>query len=99
MINFFKNLPLGYKLTGGFIIMAAIVAGTGLFGIINIENFGTRVIDMMKTSAAMEKTVLQMEIHQKACRVALVDAALVRTDSKEFQKYAELYQKKRALFR
>ena len=86
-INLHKNLILGHKLIGAFIIMAAIVAVTGIFGIMNIERVGTRVVEMMRTGAAMEKVALQMEINQKACRVALVEGALVRTDPKEFQKY------------
>jgi methyl-accepting chemotaxis protein len=99
MMNIFRNLKLGYKLIGAFIIMAAIVAVTGTFGILNLEGVGTRVIDMMKSSAAMEKVVLQMEIHQKACRVSLVEGALVLNDLKEFQKYTDTYQKKRELFK
>ncbi|HEX8960006.1 MAG TPA: methyl-accepting chemotaxis protein [Geobacteraceae bacterium] len=98
-MNLLKNLKLGYKLIGGFIIMAAIVAVTGVFGILNIEGVGTRVIDMMRTTAALEKAVLQMEIHQKACRVTLVEGALVRSDLQQFQKYVETYNKKRDLFK
>ena len=98
-INLHKNLILGHKLIGAFIVMAAIVAVTGIFGIMNIERVGTRVVEMMRTGAAMEKVALQMEINQKACRVALVEGALVRTDPKEFQKYVEFYQKKRELFK
>jgi methyl-accepting chemotaxis protein len=99
MINFLRHLTLGYKLIGAFIIMAAIVAVTGIFGIMNIERVGTRVVDMMRTRAAMEKAVLQMEIHQKGCRVALVEGALVRSDPTEFQKSVEFYEKKRELFK
>ncbi|HEY6874328.1 MAG TPA: methyl-accepting chemotaxis protein [Geobacteraceae bacterium] len=98
-MDLFKNLKLGYKLIGGFIIMAAIVGVTGVFGIMNIEGVGTRVIDMMRTSSALEKAVLQMEIHQKACRVALVEGALVRSDLRQFEKYVETYHKKRELFK
>lgn len=98
-MDIFRNFKLGYKLIGAFIIMAAIVAVTGTFGIANIEKVGTRVIDMMRTSAALEKVVLRMEIHQKACRVSLVEGALVRSDPREFQNYVETYRKKRELFK
>ena len=93
------NLKLWQKLIGAFVIMAAIVAATGTFGIINFGIFGKRVVTIMQTSAASEKVVLQMELHQKACRVNLVEGAMVRNSLGEFEKYVETYQKKRDLFR
>lgn len=93
------NLKLWQKLIGAFIIMAAIVAATGTFGIINFGIFGKRVVTIMQSSAASEKVVLQMEQHQKACRVNLVEGAMVRNSLEEFEKYVETYQKKRDLFR
>lgn len=98
-MNFFGNMRLRQKLVGAFVIMAAIVAATGTFGIVNFEIFGKRVVSIMRTSAATEKMVLRMEQHQKSCRVNLVEGALVRNSLKEFEKYVETYQQKKALFR
>lgn len=95
----FTNLKLWQKLIGAFVIMAAIVAATGSFGIINFGVFAQRVVAIMQTSAASEKVVLQMELHQKACRVNLVEGAMVHNSLKEFGKYVDTYQKKRLLFR
>ncbi|GFE58182.1 methyl-accepting chemotaxis protein [Geobacter sp. AOG1] len=94
-----KNLSLGTKLIGAFFLMAAIVAFTGSFGIRTIDRVGTEVNAIMKSSAAQEKQVLQMEMNQKACRVNLVEAALVRTERADFDKYAENYRKKNDLFK
>jgi methyl-accepting chemotaxis protein len=93
------NLKLWQKLTGAFVIMATIVAATGSFGIVNFGMFAQRVVSSMRTSAASEKVVLQMELHQKACRVNLVEGAMVRNSLKEFEKYVDTYHKKRELFR
>lgn len=98
-MHHFTNLKLWQKLIGAFVIMAAIVAATGTFGIINFGIYGKRVVTIMQTSAASEKVVLQMELHQKACRVNLVEGAMVRNNLQEFEKYVETYQKKRDLFR
>ena len=94
-----KNLSLGTKLIGAFFLMAAIVAFTGISGIRTINRVGSKVNAIMKTSAAQEKQVLQMEMNQKACRVNLVEAALVRTEKADLDKYAENYRKKNELFK
>lgn len=94
-----NNLKLWQKLIGAFVVMAVIVAATGTFGIINFDIFGKNVVSIMRNSAASEKIVLQMEQHQKSCRVNLVEGALVRSSLKEFEKYVETYQKKRDLFK
>ncbi len=93
------NMTLGFKLIGAFIVMASFVALTGLFGIRTIDKVGTDVNAIMKTCAAQEKQVQQMEINQKACRVNLVEAALVRTEKSELDRYAENYRNKNELFK
>lgn len=95
----FKDLKLGPKLIGSFCIMALIVAVTGTIGIISINRVGGDIKSIMKQRAAQEKLVYLMEVTQKACRVNLVEAALVRTEQDEFNKYVENYGKKREQFR
>jgi len=94
-----KHLSFGAKLIGAFILMATFVAITGIFGIRTIDRVGTDVNALMKASAAQEKQVQQMETNQKACRVNLVEAALVRTEKTDFDRYAENYRKKNELFK
>jgi len=98
-MNYLNNLKLWQKLSAAFVVMALIVAATGTFGIVNLESFGKRVVNIMQASAASEKVVLRMEQHQKACRVNLVEGALVRNSLKEFDQYVETYEEKRDLFK
>lgn len=98
-MTFFSELKLWHKLTGAFVVMALIVAATGIFGIVNLDAFGIRVVNIMRTSAATEKMVLRMEQHQKSCRVNLVEGSMVRNSLKEFEDYVETYEVKRKLFR
>jgi methyl-accepting chemotaxis protein len=94
-----NNLSIGFKLTMAFIIMAVIVSATGVFGIWSIGKVGGQVKELLKSRAYQEKAVLNMELHQKACRVNLLNAALVRTDREEFNKHVEGYKEKNALFK
>jgi len=94
-----KHLTFGVKLIGAFIVMAAFVAITGIFGIRTIDRVGTEVNTIMKTSAAQKTQVQQMETNQKACRVNLVEAALVRTEKADFDRYVGNYRKKNELFK
>lgn len=93
-----RQMKLGYKLIGAFLIMAAVVAVTGIFGIWNIHRVGSEVASLMKVRAAQEKVVLLLEQNQKACRVNLVEGALVRCEPAEFERYVENYRKKCDLF-
>jgi methyl-accepting chemotaxis protein len=95
----YKDLKLGTKLIGSFIIMAAIVAITGAYGIQSIGKVSREINAIMKTRAAQQKLVFSMEVTQKACRVNLVEAALVRNNKEEFDDYVDTYRKKRDLFK
>jgi methyl-accepting chemotaxis protein len=94
-----NNLTLGMKLIGGFLVMALFVAVTGMFGIRTINKVGSEVNAIMRSSAAQQNQVQQMETNQKACRVNLVEAALVRTEKADFDKYADNYRKKNERFK
>ena len=94
-----SEMRLGFKLIGSFIIMAILVAATGIFGIRAIDRVGDRVGDILKTRAGQEKLVLLLEVTQKACRTNLVEGAFVTSEPKEFSTYVESYRKKRDLFR
>jgi methyl-accepting chemotaxis protein len=94
-----NDFSLGFKLTTAFIIMAFIVCATGLFGIWSIGKVGGQVKELLRNRAFQEKSVLTMELHQKACRVNLINAALVQGSMAEFNKYVEGYKGKNALFK
>jgi methyl-accepting chemotaxis protein len=99
MLKRLNDLSLGFKLTMAFIIMAVVVAVTGFFGIWSIGKVGGEVKVLLKSRAYQEKAILNMELHQKACRVNLLNAALVRSDLEEFNRHVEGYKGKNALFK
>lgn len=94
----FKDMKLGYKLIGAFVVMALIVALTGSFGIWSINRVVLHVKDMMMQRASQEKLVLLLEVTQKGCRHNLVEGALVRTEKAEFDAHVAAYRKKNQAF-
>ncbi len=93
-----KNVKLGYRLIGAFLIMALLVAITGGFGGITMKRVGTRIQNMLSNLSARQKLVLLMEVTQKDCYVSLLQAALVSGDTEKFTEDSEDYEMKRDLF-
>jgi methyl-accepting chemotaxis protein len=93
------NLRLVHKFTALFMVMALIVAATGIFGIWKITVVGNRVQEMMKTRAAQEKMAVLMKVTVQESRVHLLDAAMVLSDMNEFEGYRGDYEAKRDRFR
>ncbi len=99
MKNSLMNLRLVHKFTALFMVMALIVAATGIFGIWKITVVGSRVQQMMKTRADQEKMALLMKVTVQESRVHLLDAATVLNDMKEFEGNRGDYEAKRDRFR
>jgi hypothetical protein len=93
------NLKLAHKFTALFMVMALIVAATGIFGIWKITIVGSRVQEMMKTRAAQEKMAVLMKTTVQESRVHLLDAAMVVNDMNEFEGYRGDYEAKRDRFK
>jgi methyl-accepting chemotaxis protein len=94
-----KNVKLGQRLIGSFMLMALIVAVTGAFGGWSMKRVGTRIQDTLHNLSLQQKQVLLMEVTQKLCHVNLLQAAMVRTESEKFEEYSEDYQTMRELYR
>jgi methyl-accepting chemotaxis protein len=94
-----RNIKLGHKLIGLFMVMALLVALTGAFGAISMKRVGDRIQDMLQNLASQQKLVLLMGVTQKVCHVNLLQAAMVHTDAEKFEEYAEDYRMKRDQFR
>ena len=94
-----KNIKLGKRLIGSFLIMAMIVGVTGVFGALSMKSVGDRIQDMLQNLTIQQKLVLLMGVTQKECRIFLLQAALVHDDIPRFEEYAEDYRMKRDLFR
>jgi methyl-accepting chemotaxis protein len=93
------NLKLVHKFTALFMVMALIVAATGIFGIWKITVVGSRVQEMMKTRAAQEKMAVLMKVTVQESRVHVLDAAMVLSDMNAFEGYRGDYEAKRDRFR
>src|SRR6266702_5911707 len=94
-----KNLKLGQKLIGLFMLMALLVVITGGFGAWSMKRVGDRIQGVLNNLANQQKQVLLMEVAQKDCHVNLLNAAMVRTEMEKFEGYSDDYQAKRDLFR
>ena len=94
-----RNIKLSHKLIGLFMVMALLVALTGIFGAISMKRVGDRIQDMLQNLASQQKLALLMEVTQKVCHVSLLQADMVRTETEKFEEYAEDYRMKRDQFR
>ena len=94
-----KNLTLGQRLIGLFMIMALIVAITGGFSAWNMKRVGDQIQGMLTNLANQQKLVLLMEVAQKDCLINLLQAAMVRGEMDKFEDAAEDYQARSELFK
>lgn len=69
-----KNLKLGQKLVGLFLIMAFIVCITGLFGIFSLYRVGHTIQSVIMTGSTQSNQVVLMKTALQECRLHLVEA-------------------------
>jgi methyl-accepting chemotaxis protein len=69
------------QFTGLFLLMAAIVAATGAFGLRTIGDVGTHVQDMLRARSAQEKMAVLMKVSMQEARVHLFEGALLSVDA------------------
>jgi methyl-accepting chemotaxis protein len=96
---FMKNLKLGHRLIGSFLLMALIVVITGAVGAWSMRRVGVEIQDILKNLASQQKLVLLMGTTQKYCQVSLLQAAMVINEKDKFEEYSEDYHMKQELFR
>lgn len=78
---------LAARFTALLLVMALIVAATGMFGIVKITLVGGSVQQMVRTRAAQEKMAILMKVAVQESRVHLLEAAAsARTGDFEFAK-------------
>jgi methyl-accepting chemotaxis protein len=94
-----KNLKLGHRLIGSFLVMALLVAISGLFGSWSMKRVGNRIQNTLRNLSAQQKQVLAMELTQEICHVNLLQALLVRNDKQKFEEYAEDFRSRRDMFK
>ena len=90
---------LAARFTALFLVMALIVAGTGLFGIAQIKLVGSSVQEMVRTRAAQEKMAVLMKVTVQESRVHLLEAAMSFKDVEDFEFARDDYEMMRDRFR
>ena len=94
-----KNFKLRTLLIGSFLMMALLVAFTGVFGALSTKRVGSQIQNILEQLSKQQKLVLLMGVAQKNCHVSLMQTALVRSEPASLLEYAEDYRVKRNLLR
>ncbi|UFS71348.1 methyl-accepting chemotaxis protein [Geomonas sp. RF6] len=92
-----KDVKIGSRLIGSFMVMALLVAITGAFGALTMKRVGGQIQDILEQLSKQQKQVLLMAVTQKYCHVSLMQAALVRSEKDKFEEYVDDYRMKRDL--
>ena len=90
---------LAARFTGLFLVMALIVAATGLFGISRITLVGSSVQEMVRTRAAQEKMAVLMKVTVQESRVHLLETAMAFRSYDDFEFARDDYEAMRDRFR
>ena len=94
-----RNLKLGSRLIGSFMIMALIVGITGMYGAVSMNRVSDKIQNMLQNLANQQKLILLMGVTQKTCHISLLQAAMVAGDPQKFEEYSEDYRAKSVLFK
>ena len=90
---------LAARFTALFLVMALIVAATGMFGISKIALVGGTVQEMVRTRAAQEKMAVLMKVSIQESRVHLLEAVLAFREFEDFEFARDDYEMMRDRFR
>ena len=102
--SFLRRLPalrygLAARFTALFLVMALIVAATGLFGISRITLVGSSVQEMVRLRAAQEKMAVLMKVTVQEARVHLLEASMAFKQAEDFDYARDDYEMIRDRFR
>lgn len=92
-----RNLKLGQKFVGLFLIMALIVGITGFFGIFSLNRVGHTIQDVIMTGSTQSNQVALMKSALQECRLHLVEASAV-DKAEDFEIIFADYESKRDRF-
>ena len=90
---------LAARFTALFLVMALIVAVTGVFGIAKITLVGGAVQEMVRTRAAQEKMAVLMKVTVQQSRVHLLEVAMAFRETEDFDFAQDDYEVMRDRFR
>ncbi|ABB32703.1 MULTISPECIES: methyl-accepting chemotaxis protein [Geobacter] len=94
-----KDMKLGVRLIGSFIIMAVIVAVTGLIGIRSINMVSSRVGTVLQEQYDQQKVALQLQSAERTVRADLLEGLMGHLDEKGMKEHLDSYTKNRDLIR
>uniref|UniRef100_A0A831UEK0 HAMP domain-containing protein n=1 Tax=Geobacter metallireducens TaxID=28232 RepID=A0A831UEK0_GEOME len=94
-----KDMKLGVRLIGSFIIMALIVAVTGLIGIRSIGMVSNRVGAVLQERYDQQKVALQLQAAERSVRSDILEAMMVHGDEKGLKEHIDSYCSNRDLIR
>jgi len=94
-----KDMKLGVRLIGSFVIMALIVAATGLIGIRSIGMVSNRVGSVLRERYDQQKVALQLQAAERTIWADLLEALMAHVDEKGMKEHVESYYKNRDLIR
>src|SRR5512141_178627 len=83
---------LAARFTALFMVMAVLVAVTGIFGISQIKLVGGTVQEMLRTGATQEKMAVLMKVTVQESRVHLLEAALAFRQLEDFEYARDDYE-------
>jgi hypothetical protein len=95
----FRNLKIGSRLIGSFMIMALIVGITGMYGVVSMNRVSDKIQNMLQNLANQQKLIILMGVTQKTGHISLLQAAMVAGDSQKLEEYSEDYRAKSVLFK
>ncbi|GLI39828.1 HAMP domain-containing protein [Geobacter hydrogenophilus] len=94
-----KDMKLGVRLIGSFIIMAVIVAVTGLIGIRSISMVSSRVGTVLQERYDQQKVALQLQSAERTVRADLLEGLMGHLDEKGMKEHTDSYTKNRDFIR
>ncbi|WP_298269809.1 methyl-accepting chemotaxis protein [Geobacter sp.] len=94
-----RDMKLGFRLIGSFVIMAVIVAVTGFIGIRSIGMVSSRVSTMLQSRYDQQKVALQLQAAERTCRAELLEGIMAHSDEKGLKEHIDAYRKNRDIIR
>ncbi|MRR38908.1 methyl-accepting chemotaxis protein, partial [bacterium] len=94
-----KDMKLGVRLIGSFVIMAIIVAVTGLIGIRSIGMVSNRVGTVLQERYDQQKVALQLQAAERTVRADLLEGLMAHVDDKGMKEHVDSYYRNRDLVR
>ncbi len=92
-----KNIKIGVKLLGGFIIVAAIAAIIGIVGLLNIQNVAKQDTKLYTNMTAPFESLIALNNSYQDMRIVIRDS-IISEDKEEIEEYMQKFEEKSQSF-